>query len=237
MPTAAQRLMPPAITECAARHPQVRIRLHDGAATEVVRRVASGEAELGLCSLPMPIQELLAEPLFDDAFVLVMRRDHPLARRRQVGWRDLAGEPLVMLDNSSGSRRVVEQALEQAGAEARVVLELVQPASVAAMVAAGIGLAAMPRLAAPLPYDPVLVARPLVEPGATRRIVLLRRPDRSLSPAADAVRHVLRTLWSAEAAPGGQRDAGTLTTDACPAAPRVARRPRRPLRKEVGRNP
>ncbi len=191
VPTAAQRLLPAAIAACAQRHPAITLRPADCAATEVVRRVAIGEAEFGLCSAPMPLEGLLAESLGEDPFVLLCPRGHPLAARRRVPWAALGGEALVMLDNSSGSRNVIESALAASGAVARVVLELTQPASVAAMVAAGLGLAALPELALPFPAHPGLVARPLT-PSASRSMVLVRRADRSLSPAAAAFQAVIR---------------------------------------------
>jgi DNA-binding transcriptional LysR family regulator len=54
------------------------------------------------------------------------------------------------------------------------------------MVEAGIGAAVLPSFSLPLPAGSSLVWRPLV-PREERRIVLVRRDDRSLSPAAAAV--------------------------------------------------
>ena len=67
-----------------------------------------------------------------------------LARRR--GWTS-EGEPLVLLDHASGSRRLIDTALERHGARCEVVQELGHPTTVFRMVEAGIGISVMPALA------------------------------------------------------------------------------------------
>ncbi|HEU0199917.1 MAG TPA: LysR substrate-binding domain-containing protein, partial [Burkholderiaceae bacterium] len=52
------------------------------------------------------------------------------------------------------------------------------------MVEAGLGVAAVPSLAMPGPEHPLLVSVPLTEPAVKRRVGLIRRKGRSLSPAA-----------------------------------------------------
>jgi DNA-binding transcriptional LysR family regulator len=66
------------------------------------------------------------------------------------------------------------------------------------MVEAGIGIAVVPQLAAPRSDDAVLATCRLVKPEVSRTIRLLRRRDRSLSPAADAVWSTLLQLYRTE---------------------------------------
>ncbi len=84
--------------------------------------------------------------------------------------------------------------LVRTGTSVEVVMELAQPSSVLGMVEAGVGIAVVPQLAAPRPENPALVSLPLA-PLLTRTILLLRRRDRSLSPAADAVWTILEQLY------------------------------------------
>jgi len=100
-----------------------------------------------------------------------------------------------MLNNTSGSRQVIEATLARAATEVEVFLELAQPGSVLGMVEAGIGIAIVPELAAPRRDDTVLATRRLVKPEVDRTFLLLRRRDRSLSPAASAVWDAMLTLF------------------------------------------
>lgn len=82
-----------------------------------------------------------------------------------------------------------------AGVKAQISLELAQPSSVLAMVEAKLGIAVVPMLVAPIESHPALTIRRLVKPSVSRTILLLKRRDRSLSPAASAVWNALTELF------------------------------------------
>jgi DNA-binding transcriptional LysR family regulator len=63
------------------------------------------------------------------------------------------------------------------------------------LVEAGLGVAAVPRLAAPTGHHPVLVVRPLVEPIVTRIMGIIRRHGANLSPAAQQFHQLLMDRW------------------------------------------
>jgi DNA-binding transcriptional LysR family regulator len=185
-PTIACRLMPQVIAACSRQFPYIALGLRDDVQSDVVRKVKSGEVDFGVVVGPIAAEDLLTEMLMTDSFCVVSRADHPLAQRRQVEWKALDGERLVMLDYASGSRPIIDAAMTEQGVHATVVQELGHPATVYGLVEAGIGISVLPWLALPLPADATLVARPLM-PRAERTVELVRRRDRSLSPAAEAV--------------------------------------------------
>jgi DNA-binding transcriptional LysR family regulator len=100
-----------------------------------------------------------------------------------------------MLNNTSGSRQQIVDTLARPEARTNIVLELAQPSSVLGMVEAGIGVAVVPQMIAPDADHPTLFVRRLVRPLTSRDILLLKRRDRSLSPAANAVWTVLNELF------------------------------------------
>jgi DNA-binding transcriptional LysR family regulator len=192
-PTIACRLMPNIIAACGRQFPYITLGLRDDVQSDVVRKVKSGEVDFGVVIGPLSADDLVTEPLMTDSFCLVSRDDHPLAARPEVGWRELDGERLVMLDQASGSRPIIDAALESHGVSANVVQELGHPSTVFGLVQAGVGVSVLPWLALPLPANSALVARPLV-PRAERTVELVRRRDRSLSPAADAVWNLIHQV-------------------------------------------
>jgi DNA-binding transcriptional LysR family regulator len=131
----------------------------------------------------------------EDPFRLVCRRDDPIATSGTVTWGQLSGRRLIMLSNTSGSRQLIETTLERTRTKADIFLELAQPGSVLGMVEAGLGVAVVPQLAAPRGDDRLLSTCPLIKPNVSRTILLLRRRDRSLSPAAMAVWTALIDLY------------------------------------------
>ncbi|GAB2881436.1 LysR family transcriptional regulator [Paraburkholderia jirisanensis] len=185
-PTIACRLMPQVIAACGRQFPYITLGLRDDVQSDVVRKVKSGEVDFGVVVGPIAADDLFMVPLMTDSFCLVSRADHPLAARKQVEWKALEGQRLVMLDQASGSRPIIDAALDAHHVRVDVVQELGHPATVYGLVEAGIGVSVLPWLALPLPADATLVARPLT-PRAERTVELVRRRDRSLSPAAESV--------------------------------------------------
>ncbi|MDR7008223.1 LysR substrate-binding domain-containing protein [Paraburkholderia strydomiana] len=192
-PTVACRLMPGVLASCSERFPHIALGLRDDVQSDVVRKVKSGEVDFGMVIGPFAADDLLSESLMTDSFCLVCRDDHPLARQKEIGWADLEGQPLVMLDYASGSRPIIDAVMHEYGVNANVVQELGHSATVFGLVEAGIGVSVLPWLALPLPAGAALAARPLV-PRAERTVELVRRRDRSLSPAAEAVWDLIREL-------------------------------------------
>lgn len=183
VPTLSAGLMPQCIAECARRYPELVIQLHDQAQTMVLDGVRGGEVDFGVAIEPPDTGEFDSELILRDPFVLVCRPDHPLAASDRVPWRKLQGQPLILLDYSSGSRRLIDQVFARRGIDPTVVQQTGHTHTAFRMVEAGLGISVSPALSPP---PPTLVARPLT-PQEHRDVVLLKRRQRSLSPLAALV--------------------------------------------------
>jgi DNA-binding transcriptional LysR family regulator len=192
-PTVACRLMPEVVAACGRQFPYITLGLRDDVQSDVVRKIRSGEVDFGVIIGPFAAEDLETQCLTTDSFCVVVRADHALARREQVSWTELDGERLVMLDYASGSRPLIDAVMSEQGVHAPVVQELGHPATVFGLVEAGVGISVLPWLALPVPAGASLVARPLV-PRAERTVELVRRRDRSLSPAAEAIWSLIMQL-------------------------------------------
>ncbi|RDI97024.1 LysR family transcriptional regulator [Dyella solisilvae] len=188
VPTLSAGLMPQCIADCARRYPELTIQLHDQSQTQVLDAVLGGEVDFGVAIAPPANAEFDSESILRDPFVLVCRPDHALARLDRVPWRKLQGQPLVLLDYSSGSRRLIDHALASRGIEAQVVQQTGHTLTAFRMVEAGLGVSVSPALSPP---PSTLVTRPLT-PQESRDVVLLKRRQRSLSPLASLVWEHLR---------------------------------------------
>lgn len=93
---------------------------------------------------------------------------------------------MVLQDYASGSRVLIDAALRQQQVEVNVVQEIGHPATLFPMVDAGIGISILPALALPLPAGRALTVRRLY-PEINRSLVLVKRKNRSLTPAARAI--------------------------------------------------
>lgn len=195
VPTLSAGLVPAGIARCAVDHPSLEILLRDQSQAQVLDAVRGGEVDFGLCVEPATAEAFDAETILRDPFRLVCRADHAFATRAGIPWTRLAGEPLVLLDHASGSRRLIDDALRSRGVEARVVLEVGHPYTAFRMVEAGIGITVTPALSLDA-LRPGLVALRLT-PEVRREVTLVRRRARSLSPPAQTVWDTFRALATA----------------------------------------
>ncbi|MDB5816497.1 MAG: LysR family transcriptional regulator [Rhizobacter sp.] len=190
-PTVSANLMPACIAACNAHEPDIEFVLLDRIQQDVLDSVRAGEVDFGVVVEPPQADDLHCEALLDDPFCLVAPPGHRLAGLRSVKWSALNGEPLVLLDQASGSRRLIDAALALHGANCEVRQEVGHPTTVFRMVEAGIGISVMPMLSVAPGGMPGLVVRPLV-PKQQRAIMLVHRRHRAPGPLAARVWALIR---------------------------------------------
>ncbi|MBN5368318.1 LysR family transcriptional regulator [Serratia marcescens] len=189
--TISAHLMPQCIAAGEREYPEIRIMLRDQAQQQVLHSVRNAEVDFGIVVDPVQAVDLECEAVLHEPFLLLCRDDHPFAAKQEVRWSALNGCRLVLQDYASGSRPLIDSALRQQGVEAQVVQEIGHPATLFPMVAEGIGISIFPALALPLPEGGRLRVRRLV-PEINRALMLVRRKNRSLTPAAEAIWQVAR---------------------------------------------
>lgn len=192
VPTMGVHYLPRIIQAYVAAHPQNRIRILDHASSTVVDTVLRREAEFGI-SIAGPQQgELTSVPLLEDRFVLICRRDHVLARRRNLRWAELGEHPLIYAGFDSSNRPVLDSALAGKAIDLRIFFEVQRSATAVGLVADGVGAAVVPRLAMQPGAYPDIRTIPLVDPVVSRAMVLVTRRGTHLSPQAQALYDMVR---------------------------------------------
>ena len=166
------------------RSPKVRVKVLDAGANEVLATVARGEADFGLNFIGAQEGELDFKPLVEERFVAACRRDHPLAKLRRVSWAQLSDHDYISVGRASGNRVLLDQALAGVAGRPQAIYETQHVTTMLGLVEAGLGVAAVPSMAMPAADHPLLVSVPLVDPIVTRKVGLIRRRGRSLSPGA-----------------------------------------------------
>ncbi|MFI8416720.1 LysR substrate-binding domain-containing protein [Serratia sp. NPDC078593] len=189
--TISAHLMPQCIAAGEQHYPEIRILLRDQAQQLVLQSIRNAEVDFGIVVDPLRAGDLECEPILHEPFLLLCRDDHPFAELPSVAWSALNGCRLILQDYASGSRPLIDSAIHQQGVVAEVVQEIGHPATLFPMVASGLGISIFPALALPLPEGGTLRVKRLV-PEVNRALMLVRRKNRSLSPAAEAIWQVVR---------------------------------------------
>lgn len=196
IPTVAFHYLPQVIRRFREQHPLIRFRIHDLVAQEGLARIADGETEFGISMLGFAEANLRFTPMMADPFVLVCRRDNPLARRRSLKWQELKGLPLVGVSRRNGNRSILDNTLVGAGIELNWFCEVNHFSTSLGLVEAGIGVSILPKLASPQSEHPAIVAVPIKNPVVSRTIGIVERKMGRLSPAASRFRDMLVDSWS-----------------------------------------
>lgn len=184
--TISAQLMPQTLAASQQTFPDIKIMLRDRPQQWVLQSVRNAEVDFGIVVGPLQSPDFACEPILDEPFLLLCRRDDSLASAPQINWSLLNGRTMVLQDYASGSRWLIDEALREQQVQAEIVQEIGHPATLYPMVEAGIGISILPALALPLPEGrPLMVRR--IFPEINRTLMLIRRKNRSLSPAAEAI--------------------------------------------------
>lgn len=191
-------LLPEVIAEFHRRFPGLELHLEIANTQRIQRALLEGSIELGLTEGPIENDELESTVFFQDELVAIAPAGHPLLQKRPVSAREFCREPLILREEGSGTRAVVERVLRRKGLEARPVLSLASPEAIKNMVAAGIGVAIVSRLIVGLELQSGLLGIVRLKDLAIPRPLHLQRVrGRSESPAVTRFLAVLKSRKTA----------------------------------------
>jgi DNA-binding transcriptional LysR family regulator len=197
-PTAGATLMPLAIAMFRAQHPEVELTLAEGEPEEIAPRLFAGEFDLALLfefegTSESLVSDLVRQPLFEDPMFLALPADHPLSRRRTLRLADLRAEAWVQTSSSSACARHVVRCCHVAGFEPIVSFESDDYQTVQGLVAAGVGVALIPKLAVASAREDIAIRA--LSPSSPVRNVIAATPEGSrLTPAAAAMGTIMTSV-------------------------------------------
>jgi len=184
VPTVGVHYLPRILQAYCAHHPNNRIKVLDHASSAVAQAVLTREAEFGINIAESNHPDLEGVPLMHDSFALICREDHPLARHRRIAWKRLEGFRLILPGAGSSNRPLLDLALAEEKLELPAFYEVQRSSTAVGLVAQGVGIAVVPRLAWQTGSYPGLRMVTLTSPTVTRTFSLLTRKGAELSPAA-----------------------------------------------------
>lgn len=183
LPTIANSALPPVLAEFGRRRPETAIEMFDIPVSQIAERVRSGAAEFGVTIVSAELSDLRVRPLVEEDYMLVVPREHPLARKPYVRRADLEGVSMARISTQSRNRQLVDVAL----APYRDLMEWhyeVQNATTAMrLVAEGAALTILPRSAIAM-APASLISIPFGDVKLSRAIGIVTRRGVPLSAAA-----------------------------------------------------
>ncbi|KZE76381.1 LysR family transcriptional regulator [Paenibacillus elgii] len=205
LPITGAHVLPLVLPVFQERYPEIDIVLVEETTSNLEQLTASGQADISLLSLPLIDDSLDYEPIIEEEIVLAVPPQHPLAARlteatnRTVDIAELQEEPFIALKRGQGFRQIAIELCKDAGFTPNIVFESSNIETVQSLVAAGMGIAFIPRMLL-RGWNELAPAYLQLSNRPTRTLVIAHRKGRYLSKAVVAFMETFRKVMEAERA-------------------------------------
>jgi len=183
--SAIVEFLPTVLASFLKQHSDIHVHLEQHISEQIAVAVQENIADLGIVGELPTLDRLTTLPFRQDELVLVTRRDHAVAKHTSIAFSEVAALPFVGLDANSSLHYVLAKAAADCGQRLDLRIRVASFDAACAMVAAGLGVTILPRLAiAPYVQALDLAAIKLNDAWAIRQLFICVRADQALHPAA-----------------------------------------------------
>lgn len=205
LPSISATLLPDVVCQFAQLWPSVQVAIQAPHSQVVIDLVAEGQADIGIALKPPRSEKVLYEHLLDDEFILVCSPDHPLARETSCSWKVFGEYPFIALSPTTSMWMLTQMVFRQLHMDVKPAYETGGLPLTGKLIAAGLGITAIPRLVLPQMGDQDVCVIPLESPVLERSLGILTRAGRTTSVPAT---NFLKLLRQAADGPGRQAFTG-----------------------------
>ena len=191
--TTAEYLLPPLLLEFVREHPQVKVKLHVGNRSDVMRQLASQEIDLAIMGRPPMELKTVSAAFAKHPMAFIAAPSHPLMAARGLDLQAINRANLLVRERGSGTRTTVEQVFKDAGLVLDVGSEMASNEAIKQMCASGFGVAFLSLHACVLELQTGLLALLPMEGNPIERAWhVMHLAGRPLPSAAAAFEQFLR---------------------------------------------
>lgn len=181
-------LLPRLMGDFKREHPRFTLSLKISDTKDIVQELLQGHIEFGLIGAKVDYSSLHYEKFEEDEIIVIAPSDHPLTRKRSVGFEDLLKEPWIIREEGSGTQMTVERVLRKKGKSLKdfnVAIEMGSTSSVKEGVKARLGLAFISRRAVEEELNRNLFTSITLEglESISRQIYIVSQRGKTVSPA------------------------------------------------------
>ncbi|MCL6620002.1 MAG: DNA-binding transcriptional regulator OxyR [Thermomonas hydrothermalis] len=181
-PTLGPYLLPHVVPALRQAFPRLELLLVEEKSDVLLQRLRDGQLDAALLALPLHDDQLHAQFLFEEPFVLAAPEHHPLAQAKQLHVDALGQETLLLLEDGHCLRDQALDVCRMAGAQERSGFRATSLETLRQMVAAGVGVTLLPALSvrAPVAQPAGIRLVPFAPPAPTRKIAMVWRKSSAL---------------------------------------------------------
>lgn len=196
--TIAPYLLPGVVRLLHKRAPHMQLHLRENYTHRLREMLKRGDIDAAILALPFEEPGFIIEPLYDEAFIVAVPREHAWAGRKSVRGAELKKESLVLLGTGHCFRDQILDFNPELGRATgddgmQKTFEGSSLETIRQMVGSGVGITILPATSVPEkpPRDSMLAFVPFSSPVPDRRVVLVYRKSFPRKAAIDALRQAV----------------------------------------------
>ncbi len=141
--TTAKYFIPRILGSFCQQYPGIEVSLKVTNHQQIQRRMLENEDDLYIASNPPEGIDLSTQPFLDNPLVVIALKTHPLAGKKKISIHDLEGEPFIMREQGSGTRKAVQNLFDKHDISVHVRLELGSNEAIKQAIAGGLGISVL----------------------------------------------------------------------------------------------
>lgn len=193
--TVATYHLPRVLAEFQPRFPQIRFDITSCALYSLEHELQIGTVDLAfLLTESVSAAGLNVEMLKSEPLVVIANPGHFLARKKQIGFRELRGEYVFLPKADCGYRMSFEQSLMMEKAEPATILEFNSIEAIKKCIAAGLGITVIPEISVREELEQGKVVRLNWNEEMEAAVLMIRHKEKWISPALSAFMEIMRKV-------------------------------------------
>ena len=198
IPTIAPFVLPSLIGQFQKRYPKVDLEIIEDTTEHLALRLEEGTLDIALMSTCHQSPTLEPHLLGQEALFLLLPTQHRLAKKKTIKWSDLKTERFLLLHEVHCLSAQVCELLAAHNLQPELAVRGAQLATIARMVATGMGVSLVPQMMTEHEVPRGCVALPFTPPPPTRELNLLRNPLRLETKATTAFHQQAMAAFSSQ---------------------------------------
>ena len=139
--TQARYALPTVINQFIANYPDVSLQMQQGTPSQIAELAAQGKVDFAIATEAMEhFSDLVMMPCFHWNRSIVVQKDHPLAKMKNIALQDIAMYPIVTYTFGFTGRSKLDMAFKEANLDPKVVFTAVDSDVIKAYVKLGLGI-------------------------------------------------------------------------------------------------
>jgi LysR family cys regulon transcriptional activator len=158
--TQARYKLPVVVESFVKKYPKINLNIHQGDPAQVTAQILNGEADVGIATESISLNDkIFCIPCYSWNRCLVMPKDHPLLKVKDITLNHLASYPMITYDYAFTGSTIVSKVFKEANIQPNIMLTAIDADVIKTYVSLNLGVGLIAEMAFDENKDKNLVSR------------------------------------------------------------------------------